>query len=143
MRTYRPFESLDYPAIAANLQEAGMFDEAWDARENLVSIAQSDHPLSSVTVLERNGELAASVYTIPWGENVAFFFRLCVSSNMRGQGIGSSLLSHVEANLRLNGAKEIAAFYSSDNEALTSFYEKRGYHNTPGHSFTCIWKPES
>jgi ribosomal protein S18 acetylase RimI-like enzyme len=143
MRTYRSFESLDYPAVAGNLQAAEMFDEVWDSHENLVAMAQSAHPLSSVTVLDRDGELAASVCTIPWGENVAFFFRLCVAPDLQGQGLGSSLLSHVEDDLRMNGAKEIAAFYGSGNKRLVAFYEKRGYRYTPGHSFTCIWKPEA
>jgi len=143
MRTYRPFESPDYAAVAANLQAAGMYDEVWDAKENLQAIAASSHPLSGVTVLERDGELVASVYTIPWGENTAFFFRLCVATEVRGQGLGSSLLSHVEEKLKFGGAKEIAAFYDSSNEALAAFYEKLGYGKTPGRSFHCIWKPES
>ena len=56
-------------------------------------------------------------------------YHLAVDPSFRGRGIGSLLLSEVEARLRLKGCLKCYLMITPDNEEAGQYYERRGWHH--------------
>jgi len=52
---------------------------------------------------------------------------LAVNKRLRGQGIGSHILSHIEARAQQAGLTKVALMVSIDNQPARRFYERNGY----------------
>lgn len=56
-------------------------------------------------------------------------YHLAVSSEARGQGVGSLLLQQVEERLRAKGCLKSYLMVTPDNEEAMRYYEQRGWHH--------------
>ena len=61
---------------------------------------------------------------------VAWLTTLVVLEDVRGAGIGSALVRHVEQWAERNGAKRLSVSSGLQRKATHEFYQKRGYENT-------------
>jgi GNAT superfamily N-acetyltransferase len=61
---------------------------------------------------------------------VAWLTTLVVLEDVRGAGIGSALVRHVEQWAERNGAKRLSVSSGLQRTATHEFYQKRGYENT-------------
>lgn len=133
----RPYQDNDYSMVKKNLEDAKMFDEVWDSRENLASMVDKDS--ESVLVATDAENLIGSVVISPYGDKVAYIFRLVVQDVYRGKGIGSKLLQEAEEIVKSRGVKEVALFIDSTNDDLKDYYQNRGYQ-TSNKQLITMWK---
>lgn len=54
-------------------------------------------------------------------------YHLSVAASFRGQGVGSRLMSEVEARLRAKGCVRCYLFVTPDNDEAMRYYQKRGW----------------
>jgi ribosomal protein S18 acetylase RimI-like enzyme len=59
-------------------------------------------------------------------------YHLAVSASFRGLGIGSRLMSEVEARLRSKGCLKSYLLVTVDNNEAMEFYEQRGWYHMDG-----------
>ena len=69
------------------------------------------------------------------GERVALLEDMVVSQNVRGEGIGSELISQAIAVARANGVKRITLLTDRTNDAAQRFYCRHGFEMSPMVSF--------
>ncbi|MBP9700507.1 GNAT family N-acetyltransferase [Candidatus Woesebacteria bacterium] len=140
MVTIRPYTTADYDQLVLLLQEAELFASTWESKENLESMIK-DNP-NAVLVGVDGDTIVASVFSLPYGKKITFFYRLAVKKSHRNQGIATAMLEHAEKAAKAQGVIETCLFADTHNEMLQAFYRKRGFV-TSEHTYTCFWKEYS
>ncbi len=84
---------------------------------------------ASVLVVELDGHLrAAAVLFFRKGSRPGRLYSLAVAANLRGRGIGETLLEACEAEVAARGCSRLRLEVRSDNDPAQRLYERRGYH---------------
>ena len=113
-----------YDEVKKILQEAELYDETWEARENLKRKIERD-PQSILIAVDEN-KIVGCVFIVEDGWN-GFIWRLCVRKSHRKKGIGSMLLQKAEKIIKDRGIKEASLFVDAGNKSLQDWYQKRNY----------------
>lgn len=137
MSVVRNYQKSDYSSIKTILQEAKLFDEVWDSKENLSGMIENDP--QSILVAEKKNKVVGNIFIIPYGSKIAYLFRLAVTEKYRKQGIGSSLIKKAEEIARKRRANEIGFYIDANNKKLKSFYKKRKF-KTSNKNWIYMWK---
>lgn len=133
----RDYTASDYPYLKTLLESSNMYDPTWDSEANLASIIETTP--ASIQIAQQDGQIVGVVIIDNHGDKVKFFYRLAVSEQHRGSGVGSALLQKAEAIAQEMGAQEIAVFVDSENTIIQRFYTMKGYQTT-GKKFLCMYK---
>jgi ribosomal protein S18 acetylase RimI-like enzyme len=128
MASIRGYRREDYSRVRRILEGADLFDEVWEAEENLAGMVKVDE--EAVLVAEVRGELVGVVFLIPYGSKVTYLFRLVVDEKWRGRGIGSELMLRAEKVARDRGVKEMGVYVDAKNDDLMGYYERRQYKSS-------------
>jgi ribosomal protein S18 acetylase RimI-like enzyme len=127
----RPYDpETDYPPLAANLQEANLYDGDRDTEERLRQFA------GSVLVAEAEGKVVGSIYVV--NHIVPTIFRLVVNEANRRQGIGIALMEAGLQKLLDEGAKDVELFFEAENATLAAWYKARGFQD--GGLYRSMWR---
>jgi len=113
-----------YDGVKQILQEAKLYDETWEARENLKRKIERD-PQSILIAVDEN-KIIGCVFIVEDGWN-GFIWRLCVKKSHRKNGIGSMLMQKAEAIIKERGIKEASLFVDIKNDSLQNWYQKQDY----------------
>lgn len=140
MVTIRPYTTADYDQLVILLQEADLFASTWESKENLESMIQGNP--NAVLVGVDGDTIVASIFSLPYGKKITFFYRLAVKKSHRNQGLATSMLEYAEKVAKNHGAIETCLFADAHNEMLQTFYRKRGFV-TNEHTYSCFWKEDS
>lgn len=128
IREYDPVR--DYPDVARNLRQAGLYDPDRDTEKLLSTYA------SSVLVAENESTVVGSVYV---NEGIMpVVWRLVVRQSHRRRGIGSLLLAAAEDRLKEQGHPDVELFVDANDGKLTAFYARRHYQD--GDSYRSMWR---
>jgi ribosomal protein S18 acetylase RimI-like enzyme len=122
IRNYKP---PDYLQVVSILKEANLFDEIWDSEENLLGMVSKDP--ESVIVAEIDDSIVGNLFMIPYGDKIAYLFRLAVKQKYRKQGIATELIKYAQKLVKSKGVSEVGLYVDSNNKTLQSFYQKRGF----------------
>ena len=136
----RRLEGADEIATCARMMAAS---EPWITlgRDYAASSQTLADPVKEVYVAVAGDQIAGFLILNMTGEFVGYIQSVCVAPEMRGQGIGTQLMQHVEARIfRERPNAFICA--SSFNPAARRLYERLGYalvgelcdYVIPGHS---------
>jgi len=87
---------------------------------DLFLMAESDHQIVGTVIGGFDGRRG-------------MIYHLAVAASLRGQGIGSRLMSEVEARLRAKGCLKSYLLVLEDNIEATAFYEHLGWKLMEGH----------
>lgn len=126
IREFRFLE--DYPQVQS----------LWDRMEKGVSLGRSDTPEEIQKKLARDPDLflvaevdGRIIGTVIGGYDGrrGLLYHLAVEASFRGQGIGSQLMSEVEARLRAKGCIRCYLMVLEDNAEAIRYYEKHGWEN--------------
>ena len=108
----------------------------WEGVEKGIHVGPSDAPAEIQKKIQRDPDLflvAEKNHKIV-GTVIAGFdgrrgmiYHLAVAASLRGQGVGSRLMSEVEARLRAKGCLKCYLIVLRDNEAAVNFYEGLGW----------------
>lgn len=134
---FRKYKNSDYPEIRELLQEAGLYDKTIDSKENLKTVNKMRK--TGTIVAELDNEIVGCVFIIPYGEKVAWLFRLAVKEKFQGSGIGSQIIDHAKKILKQEGVEEIGLFVNAEKQDLQEFYKKRGLR-TSGKKWVYMWE---
>jgi ribosomal protein S18 acetylase RimI-like enzyme len=101
-----------------------------------IAAALAENPDELVFVAEEgetlSGFICGRVYrSFCYREKNAEITELFVEARTRHGGVGTALISHMEARLRALGADEIHLYTGKDNRAAQAFYERAGYLPSP------------
>ena len=124
-----------YDDVKKILQECNLFDETWEARENLKRKITRDK--ESILIAEEGSKIVGCVFIVEDGWN-AFIWRLCVKENYRKKGIGLLLMQKAEDIIKGRGIKEASIFVDAKNDSLKNWYQKQGY--LKGRDWTFMYK---
>jgi len=124
-----------YDDVKKILQECNLFDETWEARENLKRKIVRDK--ESILIAEEDGEIVGCVFIVEDGWN-AFIWRLCVKESYRKKGIGLLLMQKAEEIIKSRCIKESSIFVDIKNDSLQNWYQKQGY--LKGGDWTFMYK---
>jgi ribosomal protein S18 acetylase RimI-like enzyme len=138
MALIRQYSPLDYPEIRKNLEEAGIFYEGRDSRENYNALAESDSGL--ILVAEKNEEVAGSLVAQQFGISLAFMWSGVVAEKYRRRGIATNLSTVAEHELRARGVREIWGFVDVANLASQALLKKFGFQTNEDHKYFGPWK---
>jgi len=133
----RNYNSNDYLEVITILKDSDLFDEVWDSEENLKSMITRNS--QSILVAEEQSKVIGSIFIIPYGKKVSYFFRLAVKKEFRKQGVATSLIKKSEETVRQRGTKELGFYVDSGNINLQKFYKKRGF-KTSSKTYYYMWK---
>ena len=118
------YKDSNYEEVKAILQEANLYDEAWESRENLKRKIKMDK--ESIIVAKDKDKIIGCTFIVDGGWT-SFIFRVCVKESYRKQGIGSILLEKAEEILRKRGIKEVSILVDPKKESLNNWYKKKNY----------------
>jgi len=121
-----------YKPIISILKEANLYDETWEARENLKRKIERDP--KSILVAKDGDKIVGCVFIVEDGWN-GFIWRLAVQTSHRKQGIGSALMRKAEEIIKSRGLKEASLFVNAGNEELKEWYQKQDYTGTSDWTF--------
>lgn len=116
--------------------------QGWAAKDETdYPIRDDDHRF---VVAERDGDLAG-FGDLHWPETE--ITAVYVHPDQAGEGVGSTILEHLEAAARERGLDEIGLLASKN---AVGFYEGAGYervetrvHETGGEALECVWMEKS
>ena len=128
----RFYNNNDYDDVKQVLKEADLFDDVWEAQDNLERKIKRDP--ESILVAEDDGQVIGCVFIVEDGWN-AFVWRLAVRRDQRRKGVGLSLMQKVEEIIKSRGIKEVSLFVDTKNEHLKAWYEKQDYETTSDYTF--------
>ena len=130
MAVLRDYLDADYDEVRKNLEEANMYADALDTRENLEQKIRRNP--GSIIIAVDNDMVVGSVYFVEDGW-MSFIARLNVREEYRNKGIGNMLMDEAEARLRQRGVKEASLCARvADLDRLEEFYHNRGYIDMKG-----------
>lgn len=132
LRDYIP--DSDYLAVKHLLEEAEMFDPAWDDEERLKQ--KSLQKPDTIIIAEINDEVVGSVYLVD--DFFPFIFRLVVKDKYRRRGIGVKLMEETMLRAKQHGHTEVALFVDADNTDLQQWYRKLGFED--GGIYKSMWR---
>jgi ribosomal protein S18 acetylase RimI-like enzyme len=139
MAKFRNYRKSDYASVKEILQEADMYDDVWDSKDNLAGMIGRD-PESVIVAHERNTVIGHLVI-VPYGVKMIYLFRLVVKKNFRNKGIASQLMKYAEDIAKKRGAREIGLYVDAQNNLLHSFYTKRGFGTSrKRRTYMYMWK---
>ena len=121
-----------YESVKQILKGCNLFDETWEARENLKRKITRDP--ESILIAEENKEIVGCIFIVEDGWN-GFIWRLCVKESHRKKGIGILLMQKAEEIIKSRGIKETSLFIDPKNEIQKKWYEKQGYITTSDWTF--------
>ena len=113
-----------YDEVKQILQEANLYDETWEARENLKRKIERDP--QSILIANEDDSIVGCVFIVEDGWN-GFIWRLCVKESHRKRGIGSVLMQKAEDIIRSRGIKEVSLFVDPKNDSLKNWYQNQDY----------------
>jgi len=118
----------DYDAVMGFWEsiEKGMHIGPSDAPEEIQKKIQRDPDL--FLVAELNNEIVGTVIGGFDGRR-GMIYHLAVAASLRGQGIGSRLMSEVESRLRAKGCIKSYLVVLRDNIEAMKFYERVGWES--------------
>lgn len=108
----------------------------WSSIEKGMHVGRSDTPAEIEKKLERDPDLflvaeldGAIVGSVIGGFDGrrGLIYHFAVAASFRGQGVGSRLMSEVEARLRTKGCLKCYLLVERDNEDAAQFYQRRGW----------------
>lgn len=128
--------SADVPALCALLAE--LFAQEDEFRPDAQAQARGlqriiEDPAVGTVLLARRGDavlgMVSLLYTVSTalGERVALLEDMVISSAVRGNGIGSSLLDAAIAHAAEAGCKRITLLTDPHNDAAQRFYTRHGF----------------
>ena len=126
------YKTRDYEAVKTVLQEAKLFDETWEAEENLKRKIERDP--ESILVAKESEHVVGCVFIVEDGWN-AFIWRLCVAEKHRKKGVGKALMEKAEEIVKARGIKECSLFVDNKNDMLKEWYIKQNYKKTSDWTF--------
>jgi len=112
--------------------------DLWSSIEKGVHVGRSDSPVEIEKKIARDPDLflVAESQNRIVGSVIGGFdgrrgmvYHLAVSTELRGQGIGSRLMDEIEARLRAKGCLKCYLLVASDNHDVEGFYESRGWQH--------------
>jgi len=110
----------------------------WDARakERALRTLLKDRSLGVVGLLvATDGPVGYFVvtwgYDLEWDGRDAFLTELFLESRVRGQGLGSRAMKHVEAVAREHGARALHLMVRDENLVARRLYASQGYVSPP------------
>ena len=118
------YEDSLYEEVIKILQEGNLYDETWEARENLKRKIERDP--QSILVAVDNNTIIGCVFIVEDGWN-GFIWRLCVKESHRKKGVGLLLMQKAEEIIKQRGIKESSIFVDPKNETLQEWYKKQNY----------------
>lgn len=133
---FTPAKTSDIPALCELLsilfsQEAE-FKPNHEAQSRGLARIISNPEIGLIVVARHENKIIGMVnllYTISTalGDRVAILEDMVVSPNVRGCGVGSSLLTQAIQFARINGCKRITLLTDKTNESAQHFYQKHGF----------------
>lgn len=91
------YHNSDYPELISVLKQANLYDEVWEAEENISRKIERDP--ESILVAKVGDELVGCVFIMEDGWN-AIIWRLAVKEKFRNLGIGKQLMRRAEEIIR-------------------------------------------
>ena len=108
----------------------------WEGVEKGIHVGSSDAPAEIQKkiqrdpdlffIAEKNNKIVGTVIGGFDGRR-GMIYHLAVTDSLRGQGVGSRLMSEVEARLRAKGCLKCYLIVLRDNEAAVNFYKGLGW----------------
>lgn len=126
------YKDSNYEEVKALLEEAKMYDDVWETRENLKRKIKMDP--ESILVAKDKEKIIGCTFLTDGGWN-AFIFRVCVKENYRNKGVGSMLLQRAEEILKKRGLKEVDLLIDPKKDSLKLWYGKKNYLNASDWTF--------
>jgi len=114
--------------------QEGLLEEVKITKDQLCTALFNDDPKVFVTVVEdpsvKDALAAFALYWIDFptwlGAHGLYIEDICVTKDLRGQGIGSALMSHLAQICVDRGYARLAWWVKDDNESAIKFYENAG-----------------
>ncbi|GEM_PF-1511079 len=132
MVSIRYYKDSDYEEIKQVLQEGNLYDDVWEARQNLKQKIIRDP--QSILIAEENNHVIGCVFIVEDGWT-AFIWRLSVRKEYRKKGVGLMLMQKAEEIVRTRGIKELSLFADTKNTLLKEWYQKQKYIKTSDYTF--------
>jgi ribosomal protein S18 acetylase RimI-like enzyme len=132
MVSIRHYTDSDYEAVKQVLQEANLYDDVWEDRQNLKRKITRDP--QSILLAEDGKQVIGCVFIVEDGWN-AFIWRLAVRKDHRKKGIGTMLMKKAEDIIKARGIKESSIFVDTKNDPLKEWYQKQDYLKTADYTF--------
>ncbi len=124
LRAYSP--EADFDEVFAFARELISEPPYEDARRELLTYPQREM-LASVALNSDGTIIGFCAATHAYWNFVAIVDYLVVAPDARSQGVGSQLMSAIEAGLRNAGIRIVSVQTASWNEAGIRFYERQGF----------------
>lgn len=121
-----------YEEVKKILQEANLYDETWEARENLKRKIERDP--QSILIAKDKNKIIGCVLIVEDGWN-GFIWRLCVKKEYRKKGVGLLLMKKAEEIIKSRGIKEASLFVDPNNDSLKNWYKNQDYIKTSDWTF--------
>ena len=128
----RFYKDKDYEQVKQTLKEGDLFDDVWEARNNLNKKIERDP--ESIILAEENNKIIGCVFIVEDGWN-AFVWRLSVRKDYRKKGIGLELMKKAEEIIKQRGIKEASIFVSANISNLKKWYKNQSYTKTSDYTF--------
>lgn len=123
--TIAPFEDRQFAGVQDLWREAFPDDPQWNRAEDAIAEKRHTQP-ELFLVAERASQVVGTVMAGYDGHR-GWLYSLAVRTDARREGLGSSLLSAAEQQLKLMGCRKINIQIRGGNEDVTRFYEKHGF----------------
>ena len=103
--------------------------DSWYDTERLIT-DDIEPPERLLFVATTEGTVIGFAEAVPdsTDEALAHLYRIYVTPEYWGRGIGSTLLAHIETHLNERGFDRLELSVIAENEVGVSFYEKHGFH---------------
>lgn len=124
----REFQMEDYDAVAALWRACGLSVGVSEQPPGIAQKLERDPDL--FLVAEVGGEIVAAVVGTYDGRRGAFY-RFGVRPDLQKQGVGSRLLSELEARFKAKGVHKVLLQVHEHNAEVEEFYRKAGYERAP------------
>jgi GNAT superfamily N-acetyltransferase len=128
--TTRAFRAEDYDAVVQLWQQCeGVEVAEGDDRGGIEAYLERNSGLSRVALVD--GRIVAAVLCGHDGRR-GLIYHLAVARDLRGQGIGRTLLAECIGGLKAAGITRVLILVAKDNEPGQRFWVKEGFEDIPG-----------
>ena len=129
-------DQIDIPAVKMLERETGL--SSWSEEDYLKLIQEKNVVcLKVIDTKSQYNDLVGFVVSqmmisdyLPQGENTAEIYNICVSKNLRKQGIGAALIGNLLRKYRKQTVETVWLEVRESNLNAIRFYEKRGFKVT-------------